>query len=137
MTCKECGDGRVVTAMTEQPASSPLIDQIARLRERGVGPDELLALRDRYQETVRSARSSGLLAKLIDRLFHVPSITIGQARELLSVTHASASSNLQKLAAFGIVVEVTGRTRDRMYVAREILGFVGRDLAPTDSSASS
>jgi Fic family protein len=99
--------------------------------------DELLALRDRYQDAVRSARSSGLLAKLVDRLFQVPSITIAQARDLLSVTHASASSNLQKLVALGIVVEVTGRTRDRMYVAREILGFVGRDLGPADSSGSS
>jgi Fic family protein len=90
--------------------------------------DELLALRDRYQDAVRAARSSGLLAALIDQLFRVPSITIRQARDLLRVTPASASSNLQKLVALGIIVEVTGRTRDQMFVAREILGFLGRDL---------
>jgi Fic family protein len=87
---------------------------------------ELLALRDRYHDKVRSARSSGLLAKLIDDLFRVPSITIGQTATLLSVTPASASYNLKRLVDLGIVTEATGRTRDRIYIAREILGFVGR-----------
>jgi Fic family protein len=90
--------------------------------------DQLLALRDRYHESIRTARSSGLLATLIDELFRTPSITIGQATALLHVTPASASYNLKKLAALGIVSEVTGRTRDQFYVAREILTVVSRDL---------
>ena len=94
--------------------------------------DQLLALRDRYHDLVRTARSSGLLAKLIDELFRVPSITIGRATELLQVTPASASYNLKKLAAHGIVTEVSGRTRDQFYVAREILAVFSRDL---DTSA--
>ena len=57
---------------------------------------------------VRSARSSGLLGTLIDDLFRLPSITIGRTTELLGVTPASASSNLRKLQALGIVAEVTG-----------------------------
>jgi hypothetical protein len=32
-------------------------------------------------------------------------------------------------AATGIVEEVTGRTRGQVFVARDILGFVGRNLA--------
>lgn len=93
--------------------------------------DQLLALRDRYHESVRKARSSGLLATLIDELFRVPSITIGQATKLLHVTAASASYNLKKLAERGIVMEVTGRTRDQVYLAREILTVLGRDLETT------
>jgi Fic family protein len=92
--------------------------------------DGLLALRERYHAAVRSARSSGLLAKLIDDLFRVPSITIGRTASLLHVTAASASHNLRKLQALGVVTEVTGRTRDQLFVAREILEFVGRDVAP-------
>ena len=91
--------------------------------------DDLLALRERYHAAVRSARSSGLLGTLIDDLFRLPSITIGRTTELLGVTPASASSNLRKLQALGIVAEVTGRTRGQVFVAREILDFVGRDLA--------
>lgn len=96
--------------------------------------DDLLALRDRYHAAVRSARSSALLGTLIDDLFRVPSITIGRTTELLGVTPASASSNLRKLQALGIVAEVTGRTRGQVFVAREILNFVGRDLAAPSSS---
>ena len=91
--------------------------------------DGLLSLRERYHAAVRAARSSGLLATLIDDLFRIPSITIGRAAVLLGVTPASASANLRKLQALNVIVEVTGRTRDQVFVAREILGFVGRDLA--------
>jgi Fic family protein len=100
--------------------------------------DGLLELRERYHASVRSARSSGLLAALIDELFRIPTITIGRAATLLGVTPASASSNLRKLEALNVIAEVTGRTRDQVFVAREILGFVGRDLAaPVPPSAAS
>lgn len=96
--------------------------------------DDLLALRERYHAAVRSARSSGLLGTLIDDLFRLPSITIGRTTELLGVTPASASSNLRKLQDLGIVAEVTGRTRGQVFVARDILNFVGRDLAASPST---
>lgn len=90
--------------------------------------EELLALRERYHGTVRSARSSGLLGTLIDELFRVPSITISRTAELLAVTPAAASYNLRKLVTLGIVSEVSGRTRGQIFLAKEILDFVGRDL---------
>ena len=91
--------------------------------------DGLLALRERYHGAVRTSRSTGLLATLIDDLFRVPSITIGRAAKLLDVTPAAASYNLRKLQGLNIIVEVTGRTRAQVFVAREILDFVGRDMA--------
>ncbi len=90
--------------------------------------EELLALRDSYHAAVRSARSSGLLAALIDALFRVPTLTIAQAANLTGVTAASASSNLQKLVRLKIVDEVSGRTRGQVFLAKEILSFVGRNL---------
>lgn len=91
--------------------------------------DGLLALREQYHSAVRSSRSSGALTTLIDDLFRVPSTTITRAATLLGVTAASASANLRKLQTLGVVAEVTGRTRDQIFVAREILSFVGRDLS--------
>jgi Fic family protein len=73
---------------------------------------------------------------LVDDLFRVPSITIGRTGTLLGVSPAAASSNLRKLQDLGVVVEVTGRTRDQVFVAREILEFVGRDLNAPPSAAS-
>jgi Fic family protein len=88
----------------------------------------LMALRERYHGLIRSARSSALIGTLVDDLFRVPSITIGRTAALLDVTPAAASYNLRKLQDLGIIVEVTGRTRGQVFVAREILDFVGRDL---------
>lgn len=89
--------------------------------------EQLIALRERYHDAARRQRAAGSLATLIDHLFHVPSITIGLAGTLLKVTPAAASANLRKLQELGVIVEVTGRKRDQVFVAREILAFVGRD----------
>jgi Fic family protein len=88
---------------------------------------QLIDLRERYLAQVRPARSAGALARLVDELFRVPSITIGRATELLGATPASASANLAKLAQLGVVAEVTGRQRNQVFVAHEILAFVGRE----------
>ncbi len=94
----------------------------------------LLALRDEYHGQFHSARSSALLLKLIDALFGQPSMTIARAAEVLEVTAASASANIQKLEAAGILKEVTGRKRDRMYIAPRILSFVDDDEQPSDGT---
>ena len=83
----------------------------------------LLQMRERYQLTFQSARSSALLQKLIDELFKSPSITIGQTAELLGVTPAAARNNLRKLEEAGIIREVTKRTRGQVFVAVGVLGF--------------
>jgi Fic family protein len=77
--------------------------------------------REEYHRKLRSAWSSGLLGKLVDALFERPSIHIAAAAKLLELTPASASANVKKLVEAGILIEVTGRKRDQLFVAREIL----------------
>jgi len=84
----------------------------------------LLQLRERYRGQFQSARSSALLQKLIDGLFQSPSLTIGHAAKLLEVTHAAAAYNVRKLMDAGILREVTGRKRDQIFVAPEIIAFM-------------
>jgi len=102
----------------------------------------LLGLRQRYHERFQSARSSALLIKLIDELFKRPAITIGETASLLEVTPASASYNLRKLADAGIVAEWTGRQRDQIFVAGDIVAFL-RDserppaVEPSDQTVGS
>lgn len=99
---------------------------------------DLLTLRDRYHGVIRTSRSSGLLATLVDELFRMPSTTIRQVAERLDVTDATAADLLAKLESLAIVAEATGRRRNRVFVAREILAFMGRDLelGPSSSPAS-
>lgn len=84
----------------------------------------LLELRGKYHGMFQRARSSALLLKLIDRLFQQPSVTRAQAADYLDITAASASSNINKLLQAGIVQERTGRKREQVFVATEILDFM-------------
>jgi Fic family protein len=84
----------------------------------------LLALRDHFHRMFQAARSSALLQKLIDRLFRNPAITIGQAAELLEITHAAASYNINKLKDVGILEEVPGRPWRKVFIATGILEFL-------------
>lgn len=84
----------------------------------------LLELHAGWQGRFHSARSSALLLKLVDDLLRRPSMTIGQAAKLIGVTHAAASANIGKLVQAGILTERTGRKRDQVFVAMDILRIV-------------
>jgi Fic family protein len=84
----------------------------------------LLELRETWQRKFQSARSSALLLKLIDHLFQAPSITIGRAAQVLKVTPAAASHNLDKLVEASILSERTGKKRGQVFVAMDIVRIV-------------
>lgn len=78
------------------------------------------------------ARSSALLLKLADSLFARPASSMGETK-LLGVTPASASANITRLVDAGILREVAGRTRDRIYLAQPILDLMNDRGAPVTS----
>jgi Fic family protein len=84
----------------------------------------LFALRERYRSLLHAARSSALPLKLVDHLFERPAIRIPQARELLDISSRAARLNVEKLVEAGILEEITGRARNRIYLAREILDLL-------------
>ena len=88
----------------------------------------LLELRERFRRQFHEARSSALLLKLIDELFNTPIVTIPRAMKILRVTYHSAQGNIERLIEEGILREVTGKKRDRIYVARQIVQAVERPL---------
>ena len=83
--------------------------------------EKLLGLWQQYRRKLQSARSSALLLKLVDELFHRPMLTFGQARDVLQITFRSAQSNVQKLVHAGILEEMPGRSYGRIFIAREVL----------------
>jgi Fic family protein len=84
----------------------------------------LLALRGEFSARCQTARCSGLTFKLLDSLFCAPAITMPRAAELLDVAPNTAQANLDKLVQAGILREVTGQRRNRVYVADEIVRAV-------------
>jgi Fic family protein len=90
----------------------------------------LLGLRERLQAKFQAARSSALLLKLVDRLFQSPAITLGDAARVLEVTPAAANANVHKLVEAGILTEVTGRKRNQIFVAKDIVAFIREEGGP-------
>ncbi len=85
---------------------------------------KLLDLWQEYRRRVMSKGSSALLPQIVDNLFEVPFMTIVGAAKRLGVTHRAAALNVKKLVEAGIVEEVTGRQRNKLFVARGIIDAI-------------
>lgn len=83
----------------------------------------LLDLWQRYREQFQAVRSSALLLGLIDRLFDTPAITIAGITRQFGITPRAAQMNVDKLIAAGILKEATGRQRNRIFIAPEIISI--------------
>jgi Fic family protein len=84
----------------------------------------LLDLRQSYHRRFQTGRSSARLIRLIDALFQNPSITIAKAAGLLDLSNQGAANNIHALEEAGVLREMTGRKRNQVYVADEILAFL-------------
>lgn len=81
----------------------------------------LLDLRQRYREKLQTARTSALLLRLVDELFARPAVTAAEAQKLLNVTALPVYGALRRLEEAGIIREVTGQVRNRIWLAGEIM----------------
>jgi Fic family protein len=86
--------------------------------------DQLLSLRQSYRTRLQQARASTLLLQLVDELFSYPAITNPAVSERMKITPRSSQLNIDKLVQKGILREATGRQRNRVYVATEIVDIV-------------
>jgi len=80
-------------------------------------------LRERLQDT----HSSATLLKLADHLFFRPYVSAAYVARVMKVSLPSATKNIDKLVGEGILEEITGRQRKRIYVAKEIMEIVERE----------
>lgn len=83
--------------------------------------DRLLTLWVDYRGRVISARSSSLLLQMVDDLFTSPVTTIPGTARRLKITQRSASLNIQRLVEAGVLTEVSGRQRYRIYMCQGII----------------
>jgi Fic family protein len=83
--------------------------------------ESLEKLRRSYQQRIRASRSSAKLAQLVDELFGQPRLTLEHVQRMLDIWPQSAQRFIDKLLKLKIIREVTGRKRDRVYLANEIV----------------
>lgn len=91
--------------------------------------NKLYNLRDQYTRKLQIARASALSLRLVDDLFTYPALSVADAAKRLKVTHHSAQNNVDKLLAQGIVKEATGRQRNRIYIAPQIIEVIEAEKA--------
>jgi Fic family protein len=100
-------------------------DAVARSRR-------LLDLRERYRVQFQSQRTAARLLQVIDVLFTRPVTTINQLAEALDVSHQSATRYVRTLESEGIMREITGQARNRVYQADAILEAIVTPLSGQD-----
>jgi Fic family protein len=68
--------------------------------------------------------------RLFDRLPENPIVTLNTATDLLDTSKPTASRAIKMLAGAGVLEEITGRQRDRIYAYRAYLDVLARDTEP-------
>jgi len=86
--------------------------------------NRLLDLRQEYREKLQSARASALLLQLVDELFSYPAITVASAAGRLNITPRAAQLNIDKLVRADILREATGRQRNRIFIAPDVVRII-------------
>ena len=101
-----------------------LVGVIEQARDALLRIDSLLNLRQLYGDRIQAARSSILLRQLVDDLFIYPATTITRAASRLGIAYPSAKRNVEKLVNTGILKEATGKRRNKIYTAPEIIQII-------------
>lgn len=68
-------------------------------------------------------RRSAKAVLLLQRLFERPTITVNQTKELLQVSFKSANDLINEFVRVGILKEITGQNRNRVFVFAEYLAL--------------
>lgn len=84
----------------------------------------LMDLQKQYRDILFAQRNTVLAQQLMESLFSSPAITTAQATKRLNCTTRSAQQTIDKLIEHGILVETTGKQRNRVYMASEIAAIV-------------
>jgi Fic family protein len=89
----------------------------------------LIALRQSYLHRAAEAVRAKAALRLVDELFASPFLTLRRATEVTGVAPKSAQNTIEKLVAAGLLREITGKLRNRVYCADEILKLLDQPLA--------
>jgi Fic family protein len=88
----------------------------------------LQALREQYHKRFQRMRAAARLLQVVDLLFTRPILDISRVAEALDVSHQSASRYIGILEEEGVLREITGQARNRVYRADAVLQAIERSI---------
>ena len=91
---------------------------------------KIIQLRERWRSRIyeRLGRRSGNGLGLLDKLFDQPLATVKIVERSLSVSQPAALALVNKMVDIGLLQEITGRRRDRVFQFREYLELFGERM---------
>ncbi len=94
----------------------------------------LQELRERYRQRIQSQRTAARLLRALDLLFARPIISVPMVRDALQMNFPPAQRYVDQLCELGILREVTGKQRNRLYAADEVLAVIQEPMLPQDGT---
>jgi len=88
----------------------------------------LQALREQYRTRFQSVRTAARLLQVVDLLFARPVVGVTQVAQALDVSFQAAARHVDTLVAEGVLREITGQARGRLYRADAILRAIEAPL---------
>ncbi len=85
-------------------------------------------LRERYRSGFQAAQAAAGLLQAVDLLFAQPVLTVRQVERQLGVTFSTAQRYVKRLEDAGLLHEVTGQARNRVYRADEVLRAIEKPM---------
>ena len=85
---------------------------------------KLLDLQKQYREVATGQRVPKIVNRLIDHLFAGPIVSISQLSKTWKMPFPTVKRGVDYLIEKGILVEITGRQRNRLFVANEIFNTI-------------
>jgi Fic family protein len=90
--------------------------------------NKILELKEDYRKKIQPKRASSGLLKAVDFLFERPVFSANQLAKELGINFTRAQRYISSLEQTGIIREITGMSRNRIYVAEEIIWTIDSPL---------
>jgi Fic family protein len=88
---------------------------------------KIIALRDRYNtQTFVLGRRAKLAHKLLLQLFSTPALSVADASRCINISHTAANTLVREMQNIGILKEITGFSRNRIFVLHEYVNLFKR-----------
>lgn len=83
--------------------------------------ERLQGIRTQYEALVHADRNPARMTAIIDFLFSRPILTVRQVEAALGIPYVAAKRYIDKLESAGVLREITGYARNRIFQADEVL----------------
>lgn len=90
---------------------------------------QLMDLQQEYHKIVHITKRSALQIRLVDLLVERPVITTVFVSKHFNVTYPTAKNNIARLIRVGILREVPGARRHRIYIAEKVLEIINKPFS--------